>query len=83
MGLAGYSMAQGGVFIGLAFLSAQTTNLVYGAGPVLVAILGFLTLGERPSWLQLLGIVMAVVGAYIFFPVRPHPQSWARWEYSS
>lgn len=65
-----YAGAQGGQFIALAYMPAVTVNLLFSFSSILVALIGAAWLKERLSWLQWLGLVLTLVGAYIyFFPV--------------
>jgi drug/metabolite transporter (DMT)-like permease len=66
-GICGYTLAQGLQFVGLFYLPAVTTSFLLNFTPVFVLVLGILFLGERASKLQLLGLALALVGAYAFF----------------
>jgi drug/metabolite transporter (DMT)-like permease len=71
LGLLLYAITQGAIFIGLQRLPAVTVNLLLNLTSPLVAALGIVLLGERPSVVQWAGILLFVVGAIVFFfPVR-------------
>lgn len=57
-------------FIGLALLPAITVSFILNFTTILVVLLGFLFLHERPTLKQLLLIVVALVGTgFYFFPL--------------
>jgi drug/metabolite transporter (DMT)-like permease len=66
-GVAGYTVAQGLQFVGLSYLSAVTTTFLLNFTPLFVVLLGVLFLGETPTMIQVTGMVIALVGAYIYF----------------
>lgn len=65
-GLSGYTLAQGLQFLGLVFLPAVTTNLLLSFNPVFVLALGIFFLDEKALRVQLLGLAIAIIGAYAF-----------------
>jgi drug/metabolite transporter (DMT)-like permease len=67
LGLAGYTIAQGFQFVGLAYLPAVTTAFILNFTPLFVLFLGIWFLRETPSRLQLIGIAVALIGAYLYF----------------
>jgi drug/metabolite transporter (DMT)-like permease len=67
LGLLFYTTTQGAQFVALALLPAVALSLVLTATPVLVALIGWRTLGERPSRFQLLGISALLLGALLYF----------------
>lgn len=69
VGIAAYTLGNGFLFLSLTMIPAVTASFIQGLIPLLVAILGVLHLRERPSLLQAGGIGLALVGAYIFFPL--------------
>ncbi len=66
LGVLMYTLTQGAQFLALDRLPAQTTSLVLSLSPVVVALLGMVFLGERPSPLQAVGVLMFLAGAYAF-----------------
>jgi len=70
VGIAAYTLGNGFLFLSLTMIPAVTASFVQGLIPLLVAVLGVLHLRERPSLLQVGGIGLALVGAYIFFPLH-------------
>ncbi|MFA5966963.1 MAG: DMT family transporter [Patescibacteria group bacterium] len=52
--------------IGLKYVTGLTAGLVAGLGSVLVVLLGWWILRERPRQWQAFGILLAVLGAYVF-----------------
>jgi len=69
-GICGYTLAQGLQFVGLFYLPAVTTTFVLNFTPIFVLVLGILLLREKASRLQLVGLLVALLGAYVFFSER-------------
>jgi drug/metabolite transporter (DMT)-like permease len=69
-GICGYTLAQGFQFLGLFYLPAVTTSFLFNFTPIFVLILGLLVLHEKASWLQLVGLAVALAGAFAFFSER-------------
>jgi drug/metabolite transporter (DMT)-like permease len=67
LGLVFYAATQGASFVALAFLPAVTVNLLWSLSSVAVALLGIVWLSEKPTRFQWIGIVLAVIGAFVFF----------------
>jgi len=66
-GVAGYAVAQGLQFVGLYYLPAITTTFLLNFTPLFVLLLGISFLGEKPTRIQVVGMVIALIGAYIYF----------------
>jgi drug/metabolite transporter (DMT)-like permease len=77
LGMLLYAGTQGAVFVALAYLPAVTVNLLWSFSSVIIAILGILLLSEQPRLLQWTGMLLALIGAVIYFyPVEiPRNQS--------
>lgn len=67
LGFLFYTVTQGASFVALAYLPAVTVNLLWSFSSVAVAFLGIIWLSERPTFFQWSGIVLAVIGAFIYF----------------
>jgi drug/metabolite transporter (DMT)-like permease len=67
LGLLLYTVTQGAQFMSLAFLPAMTTSLLLSFTTILVALLGIVLLGERPTGLQWTGTGLYLVGVLAFF----------------
>lgn len=67
LGLLFITLTQGAQFLGLAYLPAVTVNLLLNFTSIIVALLGVLLLGEKPTRTQWVGIVLTVAGATIYF----------------
>jgi len=67
LGIFFYAGTQGAIFVALAYLPAVTVNLLWSFSSVIIALFGALWLSEKPTWLQWGGIILAVVGALIYF----------------
>jgi drug/metabolite transporter (DMT)-like permease len=76
LGLLFYTFTQGAIFLSLVYLPAATVSLLLSFTPVIVALLGISTLGERPTILQWAGTGLFLAGVWVYFyPVAlPHQQ---------
>jgi len=66
LGLSGYSVAQGLQCVALFLLPAVTVTFLLNFTPVTVLLLGVVFLQENPVPLQLAGMALALLGAYVF-----------------
>jgi drug/metabolite transporter (DMT)-like permease len=67
LGFFSISLAQGAQYVSLAYLPANTVNLIMGFNPVVVTLLGIIMLAEAPTWFQWLGVVTATTGVVVYF----------------
>ncbi len=67
MGVFQYTIGNGALFLALRTLSATTGSLIRCLSPIPVLALSSILLKERPTRLQLLGIVTTVGGSILFF----------------
>lgn len=67
LGLSGYTIAQGLQCLGLYYLPAVSVTFILNFTPVFVLILGVLFLKDNPGPLQLMGMTIVMVGAYLYF----------------
>lgn len=67
LGLLLYAVTQGAQFVALEYLDAATVSLVLTFTPVVVALGGITTLGEKPTLRQWLGMMLLLVGASLYF----------------
>jgi drug/metabolite transporter (DMT)-like permease len=70
LGVTGYSIAQGLQCLGLFYLPAVTVTFILNFTPIHVLFLSLIFLGERPTKWQLIGVVLVLSGAYVFFSER-------------
>lgn len=70
VGITAYTLGNGFLFLSLTMIPAVTASFIQSLIPLLIVALGMLHLRERPSLLQVGGIGLALVGAYIFFPLE-------------
>ncbi len=75
LGVLFYAVTQGASFLALDLLPAVTVNLLWSFSSVAVAILGIVWLLEKPTYLQWLGIFLAIGGAILFFYPASFPQN--------
>lgn len=66
-GLVFITLTQGAQFLALSLLPAVSVSLVLSFTPLLVALLGWRFLGERPSNIQLFGIALFLGGIALYF----------------
>ncbi|MFQ6074507.1 MAG: DMT family transporter [Candidatus Bathyarchaeia archaeon] len=67
LGLSGYTIAQGLQVLGLFYLPAVSVTFILNFTPVIVLVLGVVFLREYPTFLQLSGMGLVLLGAYLFF----------------
>ncbi|MCP4357145.1 MAG: EamA family transporter [Chloroflexi bacterium] len=67
LGVVFYALTQGSQFVALAYAPAVSITLILSFTAVVVALLGILFLGERPNGGQWLGMLLALVGAIVYF----------------
>ena len=67
LGVVMYALTQGAMFVALDEQPAATTSLVLSLTPLLVAAGAAITLSEVPTRWQLIGVVLVVVGATLYF----------------
>jgi drug/metabolite transporter (DMT)-like permease len=67
LGLLIYMLCPGGQYVGLFYLPAVTTSLLFTLGAVTVALLSGVLLRERPTLLQWCGILTVLTGGYLYF----------------
>lgn len=75
LGVAFYTLTQGGIFLSLAFLDATLVSLLWSLSPILVAVAGALWLQERMGALQAGGIAVCILGAALYFLPSVLPQA--------
>jgi len=66
-GLIFYTITQGAQFFGLLFLPAITVSMLLSFTPILVLILAFFLIKEKPSKLQIFFVILALFGAFLYF----------------
>jgi drug/metabolite transporter (DMT)-like permease len=67
LGILFYAGTQGASYVALAFLPAVTVNLLWSFSSVTVALLGIIWLNEKPTPFQLIGTLLALLGAWLYF----------------
>jgi drug/metabolite transporter (DMT)-like permease len=70
LGVTGYSIAQGLQCLGLYYLPAVTVTFILNFTPILVLGLELIFHEKKPSKMQLLGVTLVLIGAYVFFSER-------------
>lgn len=67
LGLVLYALAQGGQFLGLAYLPSVTVSLILNLTSLFVAFSAMILLKENPTWLQWIGVGLNLAGVIVFF----------------
>ncbi len=67
LGIVLYAVTQGAQFAALVHLPAVTLSLMLNFAPALLALVSFFALAERPRPLQAAGILVFLVGAWLYF----------------
>lgn len=75
LGLLFYAGTQGASFLALDHLPAVTVNLLWSFSSVAVALLGIAFLSEHPTRFQWTGILLALLGAFVYFYPVAIPQT--------
>jgi drug/metabolite transporter (DMT)-like permease len=76
LGLLLYAVTQGTAFVVLSYLPAVTVNLLWSFSTVAITLLGIVWLSERPTSIQWGGILLALIGAFVYFSPASIP--WAQ-----
>jgi len=66
-GACGYTIAQGFQYVGLFFLPAVSTAFILTFNPIFVLVIGVAFLGEAARGGELVGLLIALAGALVFF----------------
>jgi drug/metabolite transporter (DMT)-like permease len=75
LGLLFYAGTQGASFVALDHLPAVTVNLLWSFSSVAVALMGIAFLSEYPTRFQWAGILLALLGAFVYFYPVAIPQN--------
>ena len=67
LGVVFYAVTQGAQFVAIDNQPAATTSLLLSLTPLMVAVFGAATLGERTSSRQWIGTTLVVLGAWAYF----------------
>jgi drug/metabolite transporter (DMT)-like permease len=70
LGFLGYTVAQGLQCVGLFYLPSVSVTLILNFTPVIVLLLNLMFTGKTPNKAQMLGMVLVLLGAYLFFSDR-------------
>lgn len=75
LGLIFYTVTQGAQFLALAYLPAIAVSMLISFSAVATLLLGSVLLGERPTRLQVGGVIFYLVGVLIYFAPAALPQA--------
>jgi drug/metabolite transporter (DMT)-like permease len=70
LGFLGYTVAQGLQCVGLFYIPSVSVTLILNFTPVIVFLLNLMFTGKTPNKAQMLGMVLVLLGAYLFFSDR-------------
>ena len=66
IGIIGFTAAPLFSIIGLKYVTGATAGVFAGLSAIMVMVLGFIILREKPRNLQIIGIFIALIGVYVF-----------------
>jgi drug/metabolite transporter (DMT)-like permease len=67
IGVSSYTIGNGALFWGLKYIPATTGSFLMGMIPLLVLFGGAIFLKEIPTWWQVVGVLISLVGSVLFF----------------
>ena len=67
IGVSAYAIGNGALFWGLKYLPATTGSFMMSSVPLLVLFAGIVWLKEIPTWWQVVGLMITLVGGALFF----------------
>jgi drug/metabolite transporter (DMT)-like permease len=77
LGLVYYTINQGAIFAALALLPAMSVSLILTFTSIVTAGIAIRTLNEKPTWMQWIGILLNLTGAFLYFyPVNLPRHQW-------
>lgn len=83
LGVILYLFGQGGQYLGLAFLPSVTVSLILNLSALFVALVSSVTIKERLTWLQWVGVLLNLAGVLIYFnPSNGGTGSWLGWMFA-
>jgi drug/metabolite transporter (DMT)-like permease len=80
LGITLYLIAQGGQYMGLAYLPTVSVLLILNLNALFVALISSVTLKEKLSGLQWIGVLLNLVGILVYFDPSAHTiGNWLGW----
>jgi len=77
LGMVYYTINQGAIFAAMALLPAMAVSMILSFTSIVTAGIAIRTLGEKASWMQWMGILLNLSGAYLYFyPVDLPRHQW-------
>jgi drug/metabolite transporter (DMT)-like permease len=67
LGFLGYAIAQGMQCVGLSYLPAVSVTFILNFTPLIILTLDYLIYRETPTKKQLVGVILVITGAYLYF----------------
>jgi drug/metabolite transporter (DMT)-like permease len=83
MGVILYTVGQGGQYLGLAYLPSVTVSLILNLSALFVAIVSSVTLKEKLTGSQWVGVLLNLAGVFVYFsPSNGGNGSWLGWMFA-
>jgi len=77
LGMVYYTINQGAIFTAMALLPAMAVSMILSFTSIVTAGIAIRTIGEKASWMQWMGILLNLSGAYLYFyPVDLPRHQW-------
>jgi drug/metabolite transporter (DMT)-like permease len=76
MGLLMHTIGNGAIFLAMPYLSTTVLTLITCLMPLPVLVLGIVCLGEIPSWLQVTGVGITLLGTALLFAGGMATSAW-------
>ena len=77
LGLVYFTINQGAIFAAMALLPAMAVSMILSFTSIVTAGIAIRTLGEKANWMQWMGILLNLSGAYLYFyPVDLPRHQW-------
>jgi len=77
LGVSAYLVGNGCFFTALRVVPSTTVSFLMGLIPILILAGSLLWLKENPTWWQVIGMVISLIGTGLFFLPGIRPQSWS------
>ena len=76
IGLTAYAIGSGMLYWGLKYLSVTTSAFLSALTPLPVLVVGIIWLREYPTGIQVVGVIVSLLGVWLFFGLEPLDLSW-------
>ncbi len=76
IGVSAYTLGNGAMFWGMKYLEATTTSFLMSLNPLLVLFFSILWLREIPTYPQVIGMAVSILGCFLFFSPGVSSSMW-------